>query len=585
MNVFKDLFWFFKQEKKYYLTGIVMLFLVSLLTLIPPYVVGVIVDRILEGSLSRSVLIQWLIFLLVVGILTYILRYVWRIMIFGPSIRLGKQLRNQLYVHFNKMSPQFYQKRRVGDLMAHSTNDVQAVEATAGEGVLTLVDSLTMGGMVVIMMALAINFPLTLIVLLPMPLMAWATGYYGKLLHERFFHAQSAFSDLNDKVQENVSGVRVIKAFGQEADEKESFRKQSADVVQKNVAVAKVDSLFDPTISFIVGLSYILAISFGSWFVVRETITLGELVTFTMYLGMLIWPMLAFGFLFNIVERGRASYDRIRSLLSVKEDITDKENAIVTTPSGNLAYSIQSYSFPESDQAVLRDIQFRLEQGETLGIVGKTGSGKTTLLRLLLREFDCKDGDMTIGGTSIYDFKRSALRSAIGYVPQEHFLFSATLAENIAFGKAEATMAEIKRAAQIACIDEDIERFPEGYNTVVGERGVTLSGGQKQRISIARAILLNPEILILDDSLSAVDAKTEETIVNELRANRANKTTIISAHRLSAIEHADLIIVLEDGRIAERGTHEELLEADQWYAMMYRHQQLESLVAQGGGTA
>lgn len=584
MGIFKDLLWFFKQEKKYYLTGVIMLALVSILTLIPPYVVGKVVDQIIAQTLTLKNLLQWAGLLLGVAIVTYILRYVWRIMIFGPSIRLGKQLRSQLYEHFSKMSPQFYHKRRIGDLMAHSTNDVQAIEGTAGEGVLTLVDSLTLGGMVVITMAVAINFPLTLIVLIPMPFMAWATSYYGKLLHERFHKAQAAFSDLNDKVQENVSGVRVIKAFGQEEAEKEAFRQQSADVVQKNVQVARIDALFDPTIQLIVGSSFFLAIGFGSWFVVRETITIGELVTFTMYLGMLIWPMLAMGFLFNIVERGRASYDRIRTLLNIKEDITDKPNASEQIPSGEIQYEIQEYAFPESKQQVLRHISVRLQRGQTLGIVGKTGAGKTTFLRLLLREFDCQKGDISIGGMSIYDMKREALRSAIGYVPQEHFLFSATIAQNIAFGKADATLEEIYRAAKLACIHDDIERLPEGYQTVVGERGVTLSGGQKQRISIARAILLNPEILILDDSLSAVDAKTEEAIVEALRSNRADKTTIISAHRLSAIEHADQIIVLEQGEITERGKHHELLEQDGWYAEMYRHQQLESLVAQGGGT-
>lgn len=585
MGIFKDLFWFFKQEKKYYITGVLMLVLVSILTLIPPYVVGIVVDKIITGTLTKTELFQWVGVLFGIAVVTYIIRYIWRIMIFGPSIRLGKQLRSQLYEHFTRMSPQFYHKRRIGDLMAHSTNDIQAIEGTAGEGVLTLIDSLTLGGMVVIMMAVAIHFPLTLIVLIPMPFMAWATSYYGKLLHERFYKAQGAFSDLNDKVQENVSGVRVIKAFGQEEAEKEAFRQQSADVVNKNIAVARIDALFDPTIQLIVGMSFFLAIGFGSWFVVKEIISLGELVTFTMYLGMLIWPMLAMGFLFNIVERGRASYDRIRKLLSIKEDITDKENALEYVPSGEVCYELKTYSFPESEQVVLQDIKVRIEQGQTLGIVGKTGAGKTTFLRLLLREFDCTSGDILIDGISIYDFKREYLRRAIGYVPQEHFLFSATIAQNIAFGKADATLEEIYRAAKIACIHEDIERLPEGYDTVVGERGVTLSGGQKQRISIARAILLNPEILILDDSLSAVDAKTEEAIVEELRRIRSDKTTLISAHRLSAIEHADQIIVLDQGRIIERGNHQELLEQDGWYAEMYRHQQLESLVAQGGGTA
>lgn len=582
MSLFKELMWYFKQEKKSYLTGIILLVVIAFLNLIPPYVVGQVVDGIKNDSLTATELLQWIGLIFAIAIVVYGLRYVWRIMIFGSAIKLSKILRNRLYEHFTKLSPQFYHQRRIGDLMAHSTNDVQAVEGAAGEGVLTLVDSLSMGGFVIVSMAL-INWKLALIALIPMPFMAWSTSYYGTLLHQRFDKAQAAFSDLNDKVQENVSGVRVIKAFGQEDAEKESFRQLSSDVVEKNIAVARIDSLFGPTITLIVGISFMLTVAFGAYYVVNTDFTIGQLTTFTLYLGHLIWPMLAFGWLFNIVERGSASYERIKRLLEVKPEVYDREGAVEKVPSGGVEYRIGKFNYPEKEIPALKDIRFTLNQGETLGIVGKTGSGKTTLLKLILREFDLKDGDITIGGTSIYDVKLDSLRAAIGYVPQDHFLFSATIAENIAFGKPDATMEEIIAAAKIASIHEDIMRFEDGYGTIVGERGVTLSGGQKQRISIARAILLNPEILILDDSLSAVDAKTEEAILKELQQNRRGKTTMISAHRLSAIEHADLILVLEDGKVIERGTHEELMKLDGWYSSMYKRQQLESLVEEGGG--
>ncbi|MCL1631914.1 ABC transporter transmembrane domain-containing protein [Sporolactobacillus sp. CPB3-1] len=585
MHIFIDLWWFFKQERLKYGFGILFLMLSSFLSMIPPYVVGVLVDSIRTRSLTPYGLGMWILFLIFIGIIYYFTGYIWRQCIFGSSIILAYQLRKSLYKHFTRLSPNFFQKRRIGDLMAHSTNDVNAVQVAAGEGILTLIDSVTMGGMVIVTMSVFINWKLTLITLLPMPIMAVLTMYYGNLLHKRFSKAQAAFSDLNDKVQENISGVRVIKAFGEEEAQIKLFRNASKDVVQKNIAVAKIDSLFDPTITFIVAICYFLALIFGATYVVHGSMTIGSLTSFTLYLGQLIWPMLAFGFLFNIVERGSASYDRIRRLLAIKPEIVDQPNASDQVPSGSLDYSIHHFQYPGSQASVLSEINFTVAQGQTLGIVGKTGAGKTTLLRLLLREFDLKDGQIKIGGTSIRDVTLNALRSAIGYVPQDHILFSATIAENIAFAKPEASQEEVERVAKLASIHEDILRFKEGYGTIVGERGVTLSGGQKQRISIARALLADPELLIFDDSLSAVDARTEVAILQALKTERKNKTTLISAHRLSAVEHADLIIVLEAGQIAERGTHEQLLKKKGWYAEMYAHQQLESLVSEGGGKA
>ncbi|PFU42589.1 ABC transporter ATP-binding protein [Bacillus cereus] len=582
MKVFFNLAWFFKQEKRAYIIGIIMLFGVALLELVAPKVLGIVVDEINSGTLTSEKLLNWVILLVVVGITMYILRYLWRIMIFGSSLKLARQLRKNLYEHFTKMSPSFYQSRRTGDLMAHATNDIQAIQQTAGSGVLTLVDSLAVGGCVLVAMGFTISWKLTLLSLIPMPIVAISTNYYGTLLHRRFHKAQQSFSEINDKVQESMSGMKVIRSLGQEKEDLQAFRKKSEDVVYKNMLVARIDSLFDPTISLIVGFSFLIAICYGSLLVVRGELTVGELVTFTTYLGTLVWPMLAFGWLFNIMERGRASYDRVEKILSQTSDVVNRDNAINTIASGDVSFAVDSFSYKKNELLNLKDIYFNLRKGETLGIVGRTGAGKTTLLKCLIREYDHFNGELKVGERDVRDLTLHGVRSAISYVPQDHFLFSASIGENIAFGKADATYKEISRAADIACIHNDIFQFPEGYDTVVGERGVSLSGGQKQRISIARALLTNAEILILDDCLSAVDAKTEETILTALKRERAEKTTIITAHRLSAIQHANLILVIDEGRVMQRGTHEQLMKENGWYKEMYESQQLEALVEKGG---
>lgn len=582
MRVFLDLGWFFKERKKQYLLGIVMLMFVAFLQLIPPKIIGYVVDEISAGTLTISTLTKWLAILAAAAIGMYILRYYWRIMIFGSAIYLARQLRERLFRHFTKMAPSFYQKKRVGDLMAHATNDLSAVQQTAGAGVLTLVDSITTGGFVIAAMAITINWKLTLIALIPLPLMAILTSYYGKLLHQRFRYAQEAFSSLNDKTQESISGVKVIKTFGQEKEDTEDFVQLSEEVVEKNVRVAKVDSLFDPTISLIVGMCFFLSIVFGTRFILAGDMSIGDLFAFTSYLGLLVWPMLAFGWLFNIVERGRASYDRITSLLEEKIEIDDKVGALEVTPKGDIQFNIQEFKFPEDDRAAIRNVHFTLKRGETLGIVGKTGAGKTAILKLLMREFEGYEGQIVYGEHAIDAYKKRNLREAIGYVPQDHFLFSTTVAGNIAFANAGASMEQIHDAAKLAYIHEDILQFTDGYNTIVGERGVSLSGGQKQRISIARALMMEPELLILDDSLSAVDARTEEAILEALKANRTDQTTIITSHRLSAIQHAHQIIVMSEGTIIEKGSHEQLMDLKGMYFEMYQLQQLETLVEKGG---
>jgi ATP-binding cassette subfamily B protein len=582
MRIFRDLWWFFKEEKKSYTIGIMALLMLAVLHLFAPYAVRVVVDKIAAGTLTLKDLLFWTSVNLVVAGVKYGLGYLWRIQLYGASGRLGRLLRDRLFAHFVRMSPSFFHQRRTGDLMAHATNDIQAIVDTAGDGVLTLADSIITGCVVVFTMAVFIDWKLTLVSLLPMPLMAWATGRYGSWMHRRFLKAQEAFSSLNDKVQENITGVRVIRAFGQEKAEKEAFETLLDDVVDKNVAVARIDALFDPTIMLVVGFSFFLTVAFGAHEVLHGELSIGALTQFTVYLGQLIWPMLAFGWLMNIVERGRASYDRVKALLEVRPEITDREDALDMRPEGEIEFRIRSFSYPESAAPALRNVVAVVRPGEMLGIAGRTGSGKTTLFRLLLREFEGAEAEVRIGGVPISRYKLSSLREAIGYVPQDHVLFSATVAENIAFAKPDAAREEVERVARLACIDEDILRFEHGYDTLIGERGVMLSGGQKQRISIARALLLDPDILILDDALSAVDAKTEHQILENLRRERAGKTTLIASHRLSALEMADQILVLEDGTVTERGTHRELMEQNGWYREMFERQRLESEVKEGG---
>lgn len=586
MRVLRDLGWYIRRNASAYLLGVATLVLADLTSLVPPRVAGVIVDAITGHRLTPTALALWLALLLATALFGYGVRYIWRVLLQGAAFRLSVELRDRLFAQFSRMSPRFYEERRVGDLMAHATNDVQAVEAAMNDGVLLMIDSVVMGGLTLVAMAL-ISWPLTLVSLVALPFMALAMQRFGRAVHDRFEEAQAAFSDLNDRVHENLTGMRVMKAFGQEEAEKRTFAQLSEEVVRKNVRVAQIDALFEPTIQAIVGLAFLLAVGVGAWFVVRGALTFGGLTAFAMYLGELIWPMMAFGFLFNVMQRGSASYDRIRELLTIAPDVPEDPNPIADPPAGDLRISVGRFAYPGADRPALRDVEILVPRGATLGVVGRVGQGKSTLLRLLVREFDVdeREGGVWIGGVPIRRLALATLRRTVAYVAQEPFLFSATLAENVAFGRPGAGRAEIERAVALAALDEDVARFPRGYDTLVGERGVTLSGGQKQRIALARALLLDAEVLVLDDALSAVDGRTESRILANLRENRAGRTTVISAHRMTAVEHADEIVVFEDGAIRERGRHEELLLAGGWYARMYRRQRLEAIVEEGGEPA
>jgi len=575
VRLFSQLSWYFIREWRRYLGAITLLIVIAILQLLPPHLVGVIVDGVTHHTMSGRTILMWIGVMLVTAVATYLLRYVWRVLLFGASYQLAVELREDFYRQLSRQHPAFYLRHRTGDLIARATNDVDRVVFAAGEGVLTLVDSLVMGCVVLLVMSLQISWQLTLLSLVPMPIMALFIHRYGNQLHDRFKLAQAAFSSLNDQTQESLTSIRMIKAFGLESHQSDQFSAIARDTGAKNLRVARVDARFDPTIYIAIGFSNLLAIGGGSWMVWHDQLTLGQLTSFVMYLGLMIWPMLALAWMFNIVERGSAAWSRIGALLAEAPAVEDGDRE-PPTEAGMLQASIREFRYPASAAPVLRDLNFTLKPGQMLGLCGPTGSGKSTLLSLLQRHFDIEQGDIRYHDIPLTQLRIDSWRSRLAVVSQTPFLFSDSVASNIALGKPDATQEEIERAAKLACVHEDILRLPQGYATEVGERGVMLSGGQKQRLSIARALLLDAEILILDDALSAVDGRTEHDILHNLRLWSRGRTLIISAHRLSALAEANEILVLQQGEIAQRGDHDALAAQPGWYRDMYRYQQLEA---------
>ncbi|WP_393966365.1 ABC transporter ATP-binding protein [Exiguobacterium sp. S22-S28] len=575
MRLFRQLSWFLKEHKKSYLLAVLLLIVTGFIDLTPPWLIGKVIDGLRSGSMDRTTLIQYVVGLTVISITSFILTYLWLAKLFGTAFLLERTLRSQFFTHLLKLTPTFYQRNRTGDLMALATNDLKAVERTAGFGVLTLVDSLNMTAITLVVMGVAIDWKLTLAALLPMPILAYAMNKLGSQIHGRFMTAQDAFGTMNDQVVESISGLRVIRSFVQEDIDVKKFDDVTSDVFDKNMHVAKIDVLFEPIIKLLVGISYLIGLSFGTYLVFTNDITLGQLVAFNIYLGMLIWPMYAFGELINVIQRGTASLDRLQATMRVKPLITSTPVVDVALPE-TIVLSDLTFTYPGTKQPALRGINVTIEQGKTIGIVGPTGAGKTTLLRQFLREYPVGRDMLQVNGTPYEDVALETVRGWTGYVSQEHLLFSKTVRDNILFGAGTATEAELQEAIRLASFTTDVTMLDQGLETLVGERGVTLSGGQKQRLSIARAMLKKPKLLLLDDSLSAVDAKTESHIIEAIRTNREQATTLIVAHRLSAVAHADEILVLQDGQVTERGTHGQLMERQGWYAEQFERQSEET---------
>ena len=575
MRLFAQLGWYFRREWRRYLGAVLLLVVIAILQLVPPRIVGIVIDGVSKQHMPASTLAFWIGVLLLVAVVVYLLRYVWRVLLFGASYLLAVELREKYYRQLSNQAPSFYQRHRTGDLIARATNDVDRVVFAAGEGVLTLVDSLVMGLAVLFVMSTQISWELTLLSLIPMPIMAMVIKHQGAQLHSRFKSAQAAFSMLNDQAQESLTSIRMIKSFGLENHQSKRFADVAAEAGARNMHVAKVDARFNPTIFIAIGCANLLAIGGGGVMVIHGHLTLGQLTSFVMYLGLMIWPMLALAWMFNIVERGSAAYSRIRSMLSEPSTVQDGERSL---PQGRgvLSVDVERFAYSEGANPVLHNIQFNLAPGQMLGLCGPTGAGKSALLSLIQRQFDPDQGEVCFHGISLRELRLDEWRARLAVVSQTPFLFSDSVAMNIALGKPDATQEDIERVAKLASVHEDILRLPEGYQTEVGERGVMLSGGQKQRISIARALLLNAEILILDDALSAVDGRTEYQILHNLREWGENRTVIISAHRLSALTEASEILVLQQGVVVQRGLHSELSQQRGWYRDMHRFQQIEA---------
>ncbi|MFZ4200874.1 ABC transporter ATP-binding protein [Lysinibacillus sp. NPDC056220] len=574
-DVLSKLGWFFKRYWKQYTVAIVLLMIASGLEVVPPYLLGSIIDILTAGEMTPAILTKYVFIFIGIIIGGYLLNFVWQFRLFEGAINLEKILRRNLMQHFLRMTPTFYEKNRTGDLMARATNDLNAVSTTAGFGIMTLIDSTIYMGFIIFAMGYMISWKLTLFAMLPVPIMAILIQYLGKIVHERYMKAQDSFGELNDSVLESVAGVRVVRAYVQEKKDEANFADMSEIVYAKNIHTAKINALFGPITKVGTGISYVVALGYGAHLVATEAMTVGQLVTFNVYLGLAVWPIFAIGELINVMQQGNASLDRVQETLNYEVDVRNIPNPqMIATPKA-IGFDDLTFQYPMSQVKNLQQISLSLKKGQTLGIVGKTGAGKTTFLRQLLREYPIGQGQLSIDGIDITAQTKEQILDWIGYVPQDHVLFSRTIRENILFGKEDATQAELQQAIRAAYFEKDLENLPMGLETLVGEKGVSLSGGQKQRVSIARALIKDPEILMLDDSLSAVDAKTEARIIENIQRERDGKTTIITTHRLSGIQHADIIIVLDDGQVVEQGTHEELLSRQGWYKEQFDRQQLE----------
>ncbi len=580
-KIFKQLNWFFKENKKSYIFSFILLIITDLFALIIPWTVGYITDGITNNDLTREVLIPLGIFLVAVVIVYYVANYFWSYIIFTGSDKIVRDTRTRLMFKYLIQSPRFFEENTAGTLLSKTMNDTEALENMAGWGIMVLADGTLYPLALLSFMAIGISWQMTLVSIIPL---LFIFPYYRKIgakLFNLYNDVQQSYEDLYNQVLENIAGIRLTRAYRMEAQVEAQFNEAVQTTYEKTVKFNRFEAKIIPFNRICSGVSVVLSLAIGAYFISTNTISLGQLISFNIYLGLLVWPMMSMGEFINISQQASASMERIQELFDYQEEYVDSKDALVYTGGGDYRFEHFNFQYPSGSEAVLTDISFILKSGQTLGIVGKTGSGKTTLVKQFLHLYPLHGEQLTISGVPIWAYQLDSLRKHSAYVPQEHSLFSLTIRDNVRLVDDSCSDAVVDKAIEQAELSNDIKTFPDGAETLVGERGITLSGGQKQRVAIARALVVNSDLLILDDSLSAVDSSTELRILEMLKKERLGKTTVITAHRLSAITHADLIIVLDKGQIIQRGTHEELLKQEGWYREQYLHQQMEGGKAHG----